>query len=305
MLTNIGLVATQVFTLFILMTVGFICNKVKFLNKDTIAQMTQFVLYIVTPCVIINSFSRNFEKEALKGLLITFGVSFLSFAINILMANLLIHEKQEIRRRIFRYGCVFSNAGFMAIPLQQAILGDEGVFFGAIYVAVFNIMNWTYGIYIMSGDKKIISAKKIVFNPGIIGTVIGLIVFLLPAEMPKLVSLPIEYMTALNTPIPMVIIGYHLADSHFNIKGIMPYLAIIYRLLISPVLIMGALYLLGVERMIILAFAIAHSAPFAATNTMFSAKFGGDTELSAALVSLTTLLSIITMPVIIGIAMYL
>jgi predicted permease len=285
------------------MSVGFVCNKIKFLNSNTIDQMTHFVLYIVTPCVIINSFSRTFEKEALKGLLITFGVSFLSFAINILFAHLAVHDKSEIRQRIFRYGCVFSNAGFMAIPLQQAILGDEGVFFGAIYVAVFNIMNWTYGISIMSGDKKVISIKKIIFNPGIIGTVIGLIVFFLPMEMPKLVSLPIEYMTALNTPIPMVIIGYHLADSHFNIKGFMPYLSMVYRLLISPLLIMGALYLLGVDRMIILAFAIAHSAPFAATNTMFSAKFGGDTELSAALVSLTTLLSILTMPVVIGIAM--
>ena len=191
----------------------------------------------------------------------------------------------------------------MAIPLQQTILGDDGVFYGAVYVAVFNIVNWTYGVILMSGDKKAVSPKKAVLNPGIIGTAIGILVFVLPFALPSIIGKPIEYFANLNTPLPMVIIGYKLAESKLNIKGFDAYFSIIYRLILSPLLILGLLYILKIDKTISVAVTIAVSAPFAATNTMFSEKFGGDTNLSASLVSLTTLLSILTMPVIIGLAL--
>ena len=303
MLNNISVVGNQVIILFVLIAVGFICNKTKLIGKTTVKQLTDFVLYIVTPCVIINSFSRPFEKELLTSLLITFGLSFLSFFINIFLANLLIRDKIESKKKVLKYGAVFSNAGFMAIPLQQAILGDIGVFYGAVFIAVFNILNWTYGIMLMSGDKKYISLKKIFINPGIIGTAIGITLFLLPFNLPSVIGKPIEYFAALNTPLPMVIIGFHLADANLNIKGFSTYFSIIFRLIISPLIILGLLVGLKVEKNIVLTLISATSAPFAASNTMFAEKFGGDTKLSAALVSITTLLSIITMPVIVGFAM--
>ena len=303
MLQNITLVATQVFVLFILMGVGFVSNKIKLLNEKTVSEVTNFVLYIVTPCVIINSFSRTFDKAYLKGLIITFVASFLSFFLNILITKLIIHDKIKEKEKIARYGAVFSNSAYMAIPLQQALLGDDGVFYGAIYVAVFNIMNWTYGISLMSGDKKIISVKKIIFNPGIIGTFFGVLVFLMPFALPRVISKPIEYLAALNTPLPMIVIGYHLAESDFKIKGFWLYFSMAYRLIISPLLIMIILYLVGVEKITMLSITIALSAPFAATTSMFSEKFGGDTKLAAATVSLTTLITIITMPLVIGLAM--
>lgn len=303
MLSNISLVATQVLVLFILIAVGFVCNKIKFLNGQGIKQMTDFVLYIVTPCVIVNSFRREYDSTMLKGLLITFAVSFISFGINIVLSRLLIHDKNEQRKRVLRYGAVFSNAGFMALPLQQAILGDIGVFYGATYVAVFNIVNWTYGVLLMSGDKKYISPKKALLNPGIIGTIFGVAIFLLPFDLPKVVGDPISFLAALNTPVPMIIIGYHLANSKFNLKGFSAYFSIIFRLIISPLVIFAGLYACGVEGEILVAIVTAVSAPFAATGTMFSEKFGCDTELSATMVSLTTLLSILTMPLIIGLAL--
>ena len=303
MLSNISLVTTQVLVLFILIAIGFVCNKVKLLSSVTIKQMTDFVLYIVTPCVIVNSFRREYDPSMLKGLLITFAASFASFALNIVLSYLLIHDKDERRKKVLRYGAVFSNAGFMALPLQQAILGDEGVFYGATYVAVFNIVNWTYGVLLMSGDRKHISPKKAILNPGIIGTVFGMAIFLMPFELPAVVGQPISYLAALNTPVPMIIIGYHLANAKLNMKGFSSYFAIVFRLIISPLIIFAGLYLCGVDGIILVAIVIAVSAPFAATNTMFCEKFGGDTELSATLVSVTTLLSILTMPPIIALAL--
>lgn len=302
MLNNVMTVGAQVLILFILIAVGIVCNKVNMLGKKTLKELTNFVLYIVSPCVIINSYYREFDLKMLKGLIVTLIVAFLSYVVNILLAHIFVKDKDKKREAVLRFGAVFSNCGFMSLPLQEAVLGADGVFYGVTYVAMFNIMLWTYGAFVMSGNKSNINVKNIFINPGVIGTAIGIIIFLFPITLPKVVVEPIKYLAALNTPIPMIIIGYHLADANLNIKGASVYISMFIRLVASPLLLLAGMYLAGIRGTILVAGVIATAAPFAAANTMFSEKFDKDTPLSAATVSLSTLLSIITMPLIIGIA---
>lgn len=300
MLENILTVGNNVLVLFILIAVGYICNKLKVFKLTSIKDITNFVLYIVTPCVVINSYQRAFDKEMLKGLLITLLVAFLSFAFNILMAHLLVKDPDKRREKTLRFGMVFPNCGYMSLPLQQAMLGELGVFYGATYIAVFQIMLWTYGVIVMSGDIKSVSLKKVIINPGVLSTFIGVILFVCSISIPFSVLEPIKHLAALNTPIPMVIVGYHLADASFKIKGFSAHFAMAWRLIAAPIFVVLALWLCGISGDIVVACTIAASAPVAAATTMFSEKFGGDTSLSATMVSLTTLLSIITMPLIVG-----
>ncbi len=302
MLDNILIVGTQVVILFVLIAVGFICNKTKLFNDKAIKSITDFVLYIVAPCVIINSYEREFDPSMLNGLLITIAASVISYALNIIIVHLIIHDKDKRRENVLRFGAVFSNCGYMSLPLQNALLGADGVFYGATYIAIFNIVLWTYGVCLMDGGTKNISFKKIVFNPGIIGTVLGFAIFLLSFKLPSVISEPIAYLAALNTPLPMIIIGYHLANAGFKIKGVSAYLSIFFRLIVSPLLMLGGLYLCGIRGTILVACVIAAAAPYAAATTMFSQRFGADTPLSAACVSVTTVLSVITMPVIVAFA---
>jgi len=302
MIGNILTVGNNVLVLFILIAIGYMCNKMKIFSSGSIKDMTTFVLYIVTPCVIINSYQRAFDKRMLLGLAITLAASFLSFAVNILMAHLLVKDRDKQREKTLRFGTVFSNCGYMSLPLQQAMLGETGVFYGATFVAVFQIILWTYGVIEMSGDIKSISLKKIIINPGVLSTVAGIILFLCSFTIPFAVIEPIKHFAALNTPIPMVIVGYHLAGASLKIKGLSAYVTIILRLIVSPILIILGLWLCGVSGDILVACTIAASAPVAATTTMFSEKFGGDTALSATMVSITTLLSIVTMPLIVGVS---
>jgi len=302
MFDNILIVSSYVLILFILIGVGFITNKLKFLSKTTVRDMTNFVLYFVTPCVLINSYQREFDKTMLAGLGITLIAAFSSFALNILIAHLLIHDKDKIREKTLIFGSVFPNCGYMSLPLQGALLGQEGIFYGATYIAVFQIMVWTYGVLEMSRDAKNISLKKIIVNPGVIGTAIGLVLFLFSIKLPFVISEPISYLAALNTPIPMVIVGYHLANANLKIKGFNSYLSIFLRLVLSPALMLLGFSLFKISGAVAVACVIAASAPTAANTTMFSEKFGGDTNHSATMVSLTTLLSIITMSVVVGIA---
>ena len=302
MFQNILTVGNYVLILFILIGVGFVSAKTGILTRASVKEMTNFVLYIVTPCVIINSYQREFDSEMLGGFITTIAAAAASFVINIIFAHIIVRDRDKAREKTLRFGAVFSNCGYMSLPLQSAMLGEEGVFYGATYIAVFQIVLWTYGVILMSGSAKNISLRKILINPGVIGTVLGIMVFVFSIPIPFTISEPIKYLAALNTPLPMLIVGFHLAGASLAIKGVSAWVSIIFRLVTAPLLMLAGVYSFGIRGVVLTALVIAASAPFAAATTMFSEKFGADTEISATAVSLTTLMSIITMPVIVGIA---
>ncbi len=299
-------VFTQVVILLLLILTGFILTKTHILTENGSKSMTDIVLTIVTPCVIIKSFMRDYDPSLLKNLLIAFLIAFLTHIGFILSAHLLLHSRDISKQKVLQYGVVFSNCGFMSLPLQQSILGDMGVFYGSSYIAIFNLFIWSYGITLMSGDKKYMTPKKLIINPGIIGLTIGLFIFLLSIPTPKIVNETVSYISSLNTPLPMIIIGYHLANSNIldGLKNLKCIFAIILRLLIFPLLALGIMYLCGIRGTMLVSSLISCSAPTAAITTMFAAKFGLDTPLSVNLVSLSTILSIISIPLLITLAQY-
>lgn len=299
-------VFTQVVILLLLILTGFILAKNGILTEKGSKSMTDMVLTIVTPCVIIKSFMREYDPSLLKNLLIAFLIAFLCHIGFILLAHLLLRSKDISKQKVLQYGVVFSNCGFMSLPLQQSILGDMGVFYGSSYIAIFNLFIWSYGITLMSGDKKYMTPKKLIINPGIIGLTIGLIIFLFSVPTPKIVNETVFYIASLNTPLPMIIIGFHLANSKISegLRNIKCLFAILLRLFVFPLIALGVMYICGVRGTMLISSLISCSAPTAAITTMFSAKFGRDTSLSVNLVSLSTILSLISMPVLITLAQY-
>ena len=301
MLENFITVAQQVGILFVLIGIGFVSGKTKFLADSAVTGMTDFVLYLVTPCVMLQTFQREFDA-ALAG---TFLQAVLFAAVTTvaawLLSRLTLHDNTMERQSVYRFAAIFSNAGFMALPLEQALLGPDGLFFGAAFLAVFNIATWTLGLYMMSHNKRLLSLKRLVTNPGILGVAVGLILFVTSTQLPEILGKPVDYMAALNTPIPMIVIGYHLAHAKISVifRDFRAWLAMAERLLIIPLigLVLGVLS--GMDAVALTACMVALSAPTAAITTMFSVSYGQDAELSVALVSVSTLLSILTMPVMI------
>ncbi len=301
MIENFLTVAQNVLMLFILIGVGFCCQKCKILNDAAVKCCANLVLYIATPCVIVKSCIREFDTALLKGFLIVIAAAILTHVVLILAAVLFFRGK-EGRQRVLRFATVFSNAGYMGIPLQQAVLGEEGVFYCAAYVIVFNVVLWTYGVVDMSGNKRELSGKKLVFNPGIIGVLLGLAVFLLSLPIPPLVADAIGHMATLNTPIPMIIVGYYMAKTDLlaALKDGGSYLCIFLRLVAMPLAALGALWLCGVRGTVLVSLMICICAPVATACTMFSTRFERDTLLSVNLVSLSTLFAVVTMPLVIA-----
>lgn len=298
------MIAQQVLVLFVLIAVGFVCGKKGIISDTSSKSITDIVLYVVTPCVMITAFQREFSFELLGSVIIAALCAALIMGGSILVAKLFFHDKNESRNKVLQFAVIFSNCGFMSLPLQKAILGDNGWFFGSIFVAVFNIYVWTYGLVSMSGDKKQLSIKRLTFNPGIVGVLIAVVLFIGGITLPYIVSQPIAYLSELNTPLPMLIIGYHLSKADFKKaftdKG--AYLAMGVRLVLIPITITLIMSLLNLDKDMIIAFIIASSAPTAATTTMFASKFKRDVELSVSTVASSTLVSILTMPIIVAFA---
>lgn len=297
-------VLNQVIILFILIFLGVLLTKKGIFTESGIKSMTELVLRFVTPCVIIKSFIREFDPDTLKGVLISFVSAAAIHILFILVGICVFRERDEARRRVLRFGIVFSNCGYMSLPLQEAVLGADGVVYGASFIAIFNIFVWSYGIFEMSGDRALVSPKKLFINPGMIGVTLGIIVFLIPFQIPAIIEKPISYLAALNTPLPMMIIGYHLANSNLKkaFKDLVCWGALLIRLVALPMLALASLYLCGIRGNMLISMVIAACAPSAAITTMFSSKFGKDTELSVNLVSLSTVISLITIPPIVTLA---
>lgn len=297
-------VFTQVAVLFILIALGFILSKKGLLDDKGAKQMTDLVLLIVTPCVIINSFIREFNKALFKNLLICFLIAFLSHILFIVLGEIIFKDKDKKRNSVLKFGAVFSNCGFMSLPLQQAVLGDDGVFYGSAYIAMFNIFVWSYGLLTVSGDKKHLTPKKLLINPGIIGVTVGLLIFLFSIPVPTVIKSPVSFMAALNTPVPMIIIGYHLSRcdllNAFKDKWVI--INVATRIIVFPLLVLFIMLPLGLDKAVFVSSVISICAPTAANTTMFASKFGADTDLSVKLVSLSTVFSIITMPLVISLA---
>lgn len=303
MLENFFVVAQQVLVLFILISLGFICGKKKMLNDVSAKHINNFILYLVTPCAIISAFEREYKPELFGGLGISALCAAAVMGASIIAAGLIFRGKDG-RNRVLRFSVIFSNCAFMSFPLQKAVLGDDGMFYGAVFVAVFNIIVWTYGLVCMSGDIKEISLKKLALNPGIIGVAIALIIFVFNIKPHYIIAQSIDYMAALNTPLPMVIIGYYLSQANIKkaFSNVSVYVAMGIRLVIVPVITAVVLYLCRVETMIAVSCVIAASAPSAAITTMFAVKYNRDTELSVSMVAATTVFSILTMPFVIAFA---
>jgi len=304
---NILTVARQVAILFALIGVGAVLHRLRLITDKTIEGLVNVLLLIVTPCLVIDVFQRPFDGSMLKGLLLAFVFAAAGHLLVIALAHFAVRHPDENICRPMRLAAVFSNAGFMGLPLEQSILGDEGVFFGVVYVVVFNLFMWTWGYCQMKGIRVRIGSVRSTVNPGTVGLAAGLPLFLCSVKLPAVLGEPVHQLANLNTPLAMLVIGYCLADMKLGriVRLGCVYAASGIRLVAYPLLMIALMYPFRalLDRNMTLAIAIASSAPVAAMVTMFAAKYDRNVGVAVAVVSGTTVLSILTMPVIIAFAM--
>ena len=309
MIDGFILTAQQVGVLFALMAVGYACRRAGFLTDAFVKGCVNLLLLIVTPCLIVHVFQRPFSRAELANLGWALAVSFAAHIIGIVFAETCFRGADVMKRGVLKFATVFSNAGFMGIPLEYALLGADGAFYGAVYVVVFNLLCWTYGLKTMCGHLKDLNRRILFVNPGTVGIAIGLPLFLTSTTLPPLLHDPVKYISDINTPLAMIVIGFYLADAKFAayFRCVPALAASALRLGAIPAIVLAGLAAargLGLDPTMAIALTASASAPVAAMDTMFAAKYGRDVDVSVGLVAVTTILSIATMPLLVGLAMW-
>ena len=305
MLESFLLVGQQVLQLFLLVAVGFVLGRIGKLNETSTRGISNLVMYVVAPAMLVVAFQRPLESESLHNFLIGIPVSIALYLINILAAHLLVRDRNGQRQSILRFATVLSNCGYMAFPLQTALLGTIGVFYGSPFVLIFNIVGWTYGVRLIGGRQQKLSARTVLLNPGVIGVTLAVSLYLLQISLPEILLTPVTWLSQLNTPLPMIVVGFQLSHTHLRatLRGASSWVCMALRLVVLPAAALALCLVLRLDHALTVALVAGAAAPAAALLSMLTAKFEGDTPLAASVVSVQTLVSALTMPILVGLAM--
>lgn len=294
-------VLNQVLMMFSLMLVGYILYTKKLLDESGTSQLSSILLQLCTPAIIINSFNITFSFDLLSELGLSFALSMISILIGLIIARI-IYGKTH---RIEQFAITFSNVAFFGIPLVSGLLGNEYVTYLSTFILAFNLLIWTVGLFLVTGDKSVLSLSKFFKTPAFIGMALGFILFISPIKMSGFIQQSVASISAMNTPIAMLLLGTYLAKSKlvdiFKNKHV--YTIAFLRLILIPMIVFGLLSLLpNLQAEIRLVILIATSAPTATTLAIFSQKYGDDYTYGAQIISFTNIMCLITIPIIITVA---
>lgn len=300
---NFLIVCKQVLILFVLLFVGFILGKKRIITEKGGKVCSDLAMLLATPCVIILSFQQPYSTVLLRDLLLALGVS-LGIHVVAIGVSHIFYRKDDRLTGVYRASSVLSNASFMGLPLQQALLGQKGVLYGAAYSVVLTIALWSYGVLAMGKKEEKIPFRKILLNPGSMGLVIGLLLFVCRVTLPELIDSPIRHLAALNTPLPMLFAGYYL--SQIDMKKALTvrknYVAVAMRLVVVPVIAVAAIFICGVRGTLLVSMMVSACAPTAIGVAMLADRLEADAETAVNLVALSTIASVVTMPVLVALA---
>ena len=291
----ISIVINQIGMMYVLILVGFILYKKGIVNDAGTMQLTNILLWVVNPMIMLTRYQMEFSKEKFYQLIISLGLAFVIMAAGLILARIFVKDNG-----IDQFAIGFPNSGFMGIPLVSGILGVDSIFFLSAYLVCFNILSYTYGIYLVSGDKNKVSVKNIVTNPAVIAVFIGLIIFISPVKMPSIIYSACNSLGNINTPLAMIILGTYIAQSKisdlFNNKH--TYYISFIKLIIIPILSVVLLkFVPNTFYDIKMVMYIASITPTGMTVAMLSQIYGSDYSYGARIVGLTTILSLITIPI--------
>jgi len=300
---DLAQLTSQIILMFILMLVGLMINKLGFMHAQTSTDLTNILLYVVSPCLIIKAFEQTFSADRLQMLGRVIIAIVVIYALMIIITQLAFKRvKDDNLRRIMRYGSVYSNAGFMGIPLTSSLFGATGVFYAVASLAAFNIFSWTHGISLFTGKQgsRRDNVKQIVLNPNIIAIIAGLMIFITSFQLPTIANSAITYVSSINTPLSMIVIGNSLADVKLNRETLDKRLwwVLLLRNLIFPYLAIVVLQLLGISGVPLYTTVLMAACPVAGIVVLFSLKVHGNPGPAVALMSISTILSVVTIPLV-------
>lgn len=285
--------------LIVYLAVGMLANKKQIITEENVKKFVDIVLRLLMPCMVFQSFNRELTMDLLRQasvlLLVAFGIGMVS----IVIGKVLYRKYPFERRSIMQYATLVNNAGFAGLPMTEGMYGDLGLFYASIAIIPNRIYMWSAGISFFTDATLKQRIKNVVLNPNIIAVVLGLGRALLGIELPGFLDKALNSMGNIVSPLSMIVVGAILADIDWKTvfdKEVL--LVSLVRLVLLPILTGGLLHFLPLEDTAAGVSLILTSMPAGTTTALMAAQYGADAKFGSKCVFVTTILSLITVPLL-------
>ena len=280
--------------------------KKKLVGENLTAGFSKVLLYICQPCLAVYTFSSaTFSREILFDMCMFLCAAVAIHAIMLGAACLILKKKfREVSSRIFTIASSFANCAFFGIPIIRALMpesADSLIIFTTVYALIMNILGWTVGSAIISGDSRYISIKKIFINPAFLGTLVAIPIFVFSVPMEGSLGEMVINLGLMTTPLSMIIMGMRLATTSPRAVFLdyRSYIAVFAKSIVMPLVGFFVVYFLPLPVEVKKTFFIICACPTASIVLNFSELIGEGQKEAAASVLLSTILSIVTLPVMV------
>lgn len=284
---------------------GFILGKKGLINKETNKGFVSLLLSVFMPASLFSAFPASADEGLLNlfflGLLAGFIVMLSLIALSRLIFSKNLWQKSLATEAQFAF--IFNNATFLGYPIISTTFGDEGIIPYCGFIIAFNLALFSYGIWLFKRADSKHFLKKTLLNPNIIAVVLGMLVFLFHVEIPPVLTSSIKYVAGATTPLSILCIGYMLSEAKLK-KVLHSWRLLVIsliQLILAPVLTFLLLKLINMPGEVVVVCTLIQALPTATSLGLFAEKYGGRVEESSELVVISTLCSVLTLPIMVAI----
>lgn len=289
----------QLCMMLLYMLAGYTLHKKKILTEAGSKELAAMLVKLIIPAVIVNSFCSEYTPEKAKTLVLSALAAALLLGVSILMARLVFPHKP-----IEQFSAAFSNPGFIGLPLIQSMLGSDAAVLVVAFIAMLNILQASYGVGVLREKQDKIEWKPLLLNPIVLGSAGGVALFIsgFGAHIPDVVQTSLRGISALNSPLAMIVLGTYLAKENLYslVKEPLAYFVCAVRQIFIPICSILLLYLLPTDLTLKQTLLIAAACPVGANVAVYAQLYDKDYAYAGKIVVLSTLLAVLTMPIVIA-----
>ena len=286
---------SEVIVLFCVVLVGALCRRLGYFTDETIRGTTQIVVNITLPCLTISNMQRDFSVDVLRSFLITLGLSSALILLAIGGALLLFRKRPHDRLAVLANLQGFSNCGFMGYPIILAV-NPDWMIYAVAYNIAYAVFAWTIGISLFQG-KENLSLRRVLLNPNLISAAIGFVLFCTSVRLPAIPAQVLSLLGGLTTPLSMLLIGTRVCGVRLgDFRDRDYHLSALLRLVVQPLLVFAVMRVLPVAPAVAATIFLLTSMPSGTMTAMQAELYGGDSVFAARAIAYSTLLSLVTVP---------
>ena len=298
---DLAIIMEQMLILVLIMAAGFVARRMNIIDGDTKGHLTRLLLKLTLPAAMLASTTGGSIDVARNAVFGSFAMIVFSFLVMTVLSCVMVwlfRTKKE-ERGTYASMALFGNSNFMGLPLIYAFFGQTAMLYGILYNIVFNLMLFSLGMKQIGGQSAKISFQFFI-SPLMIASVLAVSFFMLDMQLPRVIHSSIHLIGSITTPASMLLLGAMLGEMSFKVvlHGARVHMIVLTRLIVMPALVYVALLPFAIEPLLLQVIFIMSATPMAISMAMFAINYDKHQEIVAKGIFLSTMLSVITMPLI-------